>query len=69
MTIRHGLLGSKTTAGNGVKYGYNSYGILIYTAINSSGQERHYEYKDALMTAIANEHWHILLRNRYEYGW
>ncbi len=20
------------------------------------------------MTAIANEHWHILLRNRYEYG-
>ena len=37
-------------------------------AINSSGQERHYEYQDALMTAIANEHWHILLRNRYEYG-
>jgi YD repeat-containing protein len=53
--------------GKWVKYGYNRYGMLIY-ATNSSGQERHYEYQDALITAIADEHSHILLRNRYRSG-
>jgi YD repeat-containing protein len=54
-------------SGRWVKYGYNSDGMLI-SVVNSSGQERHYEYHDSLMTAIADEHWHILLRNSYQSG-
>jgi YD repeat-containing protein len=53
--------------GSWVKYGYNSYGMLMYSDF-SSGRERHYEYRGSLMTAITDEHWNVLVRNRYESG-
>jgi hypothetical protein len=55
--------------GNWVRYGYGAdrYGMLLH-AIRSSGRERHYEYQNALMTTITNEHGHVLLRNTYESG-
>ena len=54
-------------AGDWTRYGYDAAGMLIY-AIHSSGHERHYSYEGALMTAIADENAHILLRNFYQRG-
>jgi hypothetical protein len=51
-------------AGNAARYIYNPRGMLA-DVIFSSGRERHYEYDGALMTQIADERGHVLVRNFY----
>ena len=59
------ILRAEDDRGQWVMYGYNSDGMLI-TASDSSGHSRNYMYQGALMIGIADEHWHVLLRNWYE---
>jgi hypothetical protein len=51
-------------SGKWVKYSYGAGGML-FAAVKSSGEERHYEYDGHLMTAITDEHGRTLLRNAY----
>ena len=55
--------------GEWVRYEYSAGPLgMLLDAIHSSGQERHYQYEGALMTAIADEHGLVLLRNTYDSG-
>jgi YD repeat-containing protein len=52
-------------AGNWARYEYNADGMLT-GVFDSSGRARHYSYERTLMTEVADEKQHVLLRNWYE---
>lgn len=52
-------------AGHWARYTYNADGMLT-GVFTSSGRERHYLYDRTLMTEIADEKQHVLLRNWYQ---
>lgn len=53
--------------GGWANYAYSSNGLLR-DVVMSSGTARHYDYEGRLMTAITDEHGHMILRNIYAEG-
>ena len=59
------ILQATDDAGHWARYRYNADGMLT-DVFSSSGRERHYSYDRELMTQVADEKQHVLLRNWYE---
>ena len=58
------ILRAEDDAGHWAIYDYNADGMLK-SVVLSSGRERHYDYDGVLMSRIADENGHVLVRNWY----